>query len=347
LLLVVAVAAGGGSLYLQPYMTATSTNEAVADDAYAMDSPLHPIISSGRVETVDGEVDISAQIGGKLGEVRVREGQKVEKDQILAVVEGERQIADVRVAQENVRLAKSRLAHLQAGNGAEEIAQALAAAQAVEAELLYEQRSYERSRKLRAKAVISPEELDQKKQRVEQLQQQLESQRKNFEALRRGPLVEEIEIAKAELALAEAQLAKANVEQELRFVRAPMSGTVIKLHRHAGDAVMIDQITPILRIANTDHLQIRLEIDEADVPLVEAGLVGSFSIRGVAKSAGNLTVRTIVPAFGPKRLFNPDASARHDARTLEILCDAESASPLYPGQRVTAEFRISKKRAEL
>ena len=56
--------------------------------------------------------------------------------------------------------------------------------------------------------------------------------------------------------------------------------------------------------------------------------------------AGRLTVKTIVPAFGPKRLFNPDASARHDARTLEVLCDAEGKARLYPGQRVTAEFPL-------
>jgi multidrug resistance efflux pump len=347
LLVLVALAAGGGSLYLQPLMTASRTGEAIADEAYATDSRLRLIICSGRVETVDGEVDIAAQIGGRLAEVRVREGDKVEKDQILAVLAGERQIADVRVAQENVRLAKSRVARLLAGNGAEEISQALAAAQAVEAELLYEQRSYERSRKLGAKSVISPEELDQKRQRVEQLQKQLESQRKNHQALHRGPLAEEIEIARAELTLAEAQLAKANVEHELRFIRASMSGTVLKLYRHIGDAVMIDQITPILRIANTDRLQVRLEIDEADVPLVAPGLQGGFNIRGVPKAAGRLTVQTIVPAFGPKRLFNPDASARHDARTLEVLCDAEANTPLYPGQRVTAEFRISNNKQEM
>jgi HlyD family secretion protein len=341
-LLVVAAMAGGASVYLQPLVTASRVDESVANKSDAHTSSRSVIICSGRVETVDGEVDVASVIGGRLAAVCVSEGQTVEKGQILAEIEGQRQTADVAVAQQHALLAKSRLARLEAGNGAEEIAGALAAAKAVEADLLYERRSLERWRTLGAKSVITREELDQKRQRVEHLKHQLESQLKHYEALRRGPLGEEIQTARAELALSEAQLAKANVEDALRFVRAPMSGTVIKLYRHTGDAVLIDDITPILRLANTDRLQVRLEIDEADVPLVRPGLPGVFKVRGVASMAGRLTVKTVVPAFGPKRLFNPDASARHDGRTLEVLCEVRGQIPLFPGQRMTAEFTIGK-----
>jgi hypothetical protein len=50
-----------------------------------------------------------------------------------------------------------------------------------------------------------------------------------------------------------------------------------------------------------------------------------------------LTIRTVLPQFGPKRLFNPDTSARLDTRVLGVLCDVlEAEIPLYPGQRITA-----------
>jgi multidrug resistance efflux pump len=339
LLLAVAATAGGASVYLQPFGS-HGADEAVADDALAHARSHRVIITTGRVETIDGEVDLAAEIGGRLSEVRVREGDAVTKGQVLAVLQGERQIVDVTVAEENVALAKSRLARLIAGNGAEEIARALSSAKAIEAELIYEQRSLDRWRTLGAKAVVSQEDLDQKRQRVASLQHQLESGRKNYEALRRGPLAEEIATARAALAVAESQLSKAKVEHELRFIRAPIDATVLKVYRHAGDAVMIDQVTPILRLANTDRLRIRLEIDEADVPLVQPGISGQFKIRGISTTAGRLKVKTIVPSFGPKRLFNPDASARHDARTLEVLCEIQDSVPLYPGQRMTAEFEI-------
>jgi hypothetical protein len=41
--------------------------------------------------------------------------------------------------------------------------------------------------------------------------------------------------------------------------------------------------------------------------------------------------------FGPKRLFNPDTSARYDTRTLAVFCQpSDMRVPLYPGQRITA-----------
>jgi hypothetical protein len=50
-------------------------------------------------------------------------------------------------------------------------------------------------------------------------------------------------------------------------------------------------------------------------------------------------VKTIVPTFGPKRLFNPDASARFDSRILTVLCEPTGLkTQLYLGQRVTAYF---------
>jgi hypothetical protein len=54
-------------------------------------------------------------------------------------------------------------------------------------------------------------------------------------------------------------------------------------------------------------------------------------------------VTTIIPAFGPKRLFSPDTSARVDTRILSVFCEPiDSRVPLYPGQRVTASLVAAK-----
>jgi multidrug resistance efflux pump len=229
---------------------------------------------------------------------------------------------------------------VEAGNGQEEIDQALFELQSVEALLSFETASSQRTADLHARNAMTAEQLDQKGQRVAQLQRQRDSLRKRHEALVRGALPEEIAVARAELASAEQRLHRAGVENEYRFVRAPMAGTVVKVYRHGGDSVLIDQPCPIVRLADPTRLRVRLEIDEADVPRVRAGMSGTFSIPGDAGEPGRLTVRTILPLFGPSRLFNPDTSARQDNRTLDVLCDSgETSLPLYPGQRVTAVFR--------
>ena len=139
------------------------------------------------------------------------------------------------------------------------------------------------------------------------------------------------------LPTAESRLSRARIELGYRTIRAPMSGIVVEVHRHAGDSVSTQYATPILRLADTSRLRIRLEVDEADVGWLREGLAGEFEVRGAAGHGGCLTVKTIVPTFGPKRLFNPDASARYDARILTVLCEPTGLqAPLYLGQRVTA-----------
>ena len=160
---------------------------------------------------------------------------------------------------------------------------------------------------------------------------------KHYEALRRGPVPQEVALARAELALAESRLRRARVELGYRTIRAPISGIVVEVHRHAGDSVSTQYATPILRLADTSCLQIRLEVDEANVAWLREGLVGEYETKGSPGPGGCLTVKTIVPTFGPKRLFNPDSSARYDSRILTVICEPTGArQPLFLGQRVTA-----------
>lgn len=295
------------------------------------------IICTGRVEPIAGEVDVSAQLEGQLAEVRVTEGDAVEEGQILAVLAGPREVAELSVAEANVAIARSKLARIEAGNGQEEIQQALHEVEAQEAILAFERKNLGRQFRLLPRGAVSREEYDRQERKVEQLRKLRDGLRKHYEALRRGPLPEEIEVARAELALAEKRLRRIEVERDLLQIRAPMSGTILEVYRHSGDSVITDQPTPILRMADTSRLRIRLEIDEASVTRLRPGLRGTLRIRGSSANVGRLTITTILPVFGPKRLFNPDTSARFDTRTLAAFCEPlDLRVPLYAGQRVTA-----------
>lgn len=340
LLSIVLATAAGASAYLQPFSDSGGPQPTEGREPMRAEPPLPRIVGSGRVEAVHGQVDVAAQIAGSLAEVRVEEGQRVEEGTILAVLKGARQTAGLTRAKERVQLAQAQLQQTIAGNGEEEIAEALAEAQAVEAQLQYEQSRLERIRRLAASNAATQDELDLQVRRVERHRHQLESLRKQHEALRRGPLTEEIAVARAELQLAQAELEQARVEHEYRFVRAPLTGTVLELYRHAGDSVSTDEFTPIARMANTRDLRVRVEIAEANVRHVQEGLEGDITLRGIPDGVGTLKVETIVPSFGAKRLFNPDTTAQHDGRALNVLCTiVDSRLPLYPGQRVTASFR--------
>ena len=79
-----------------------------------------------------------------------------------------------------------------------------------------------------------------------------------------------------------------------------------------------------------------------DAPRLKPPREGTFEVGGIADNVGRLVViTTVVPQFGPKRLFNPDTSARIDTRILAVLCDIKECKiPLYPGQRITARIPL-------
>jgi HlyD family secretion protein len=273
---------------------------------------------------VDGEIEVSSQMSGTLTGVFVKEGDWVTNGTILAEVDAPREKAAL-------DLALAQLGRVKAGNGKEEIAAAEANRDAVAAELAFAESELQRAVKLRETQVVAEDELEKKRQEADTLRKKLTAAEKQAEALKRGPLPEDV-------ALAEAEVAAARAAYDLRLVRAESDGFILELQRHNGDFVAVNFPTPILRMANTRRLQVRLEINELDVYQMKIGMKGAFTTFGADQSSGQLVVKTVLPSFAPRRLFEPDSTARMDTRTLQVLCEIAADAQVYAGQRLTATF---------
>ncbi len=290
--------------------------------------PPSRLVCVGRVEPLDGEMEVSAQISGTLIAVLVQEGEWVAKGTVLAEVDARREKAAL-------DLAVAKLARVKAGSGQEEIAAAEADKDAVTTELAFGESQFQRAVKLREHKIIAEDVLDERRQRAATLRSKLASAEKHFEAMKRGPLPEDI-------ALAEAELALARTAYELRLVRAESDGSVLALHKHAGDFVSLNFPSPILRFGNTRRLRVRVEVNEQDAFRAKEGMEGEFTTFGANKPNGRLTLKTILPSFAPRRLFEPDSTARMDTRTIQVLCELQNGSaPVFSGQRVTVIFPAS------
>lgn len=288
------------------------------------DESMRRLVCVGRAEPVNGEVEVCAQMSGTLTAVFVKEGDWVTNGTVLAEV-------DARQEKAALDLALAKLARVKAGNGKEEIAAAEASRDAIATKLAFAESELQRAVKLRETQVVAEDELERKRQEADTLRKQMTAAEKQAEALKRGPLPEDI-------ALAEAEVASAQAAYDLRLIRAESDGAILELERHAGDFVAVNFPTPILRMANTRRLQVRLEINELDVYQIKAGMKGEFTTFGADQPGGQLLVKTILPSFAPRRLFEPDSTARMDTRTLQVLCEITSDSQIYSGQRLTATF---------
>ncbi len=303
-----------------------------ANSGIAADTGINPtqkLVCVGRVEPVDGEIEVSSEMSGTLAAVYVKEGDWVTNGTVLAEVDAPREKAALDLALAN-------LARVKAGNGKEEIAAAEANRDAIAAEAAFAESDYQRALKLSQQHVVSEDELEKKRQERDMLRKQVVSAEKEVEALKRGPLPEDIKVAKAEVESAQAAY-------DLRLVKAKSDGFILQLYRHTGDFVSLNFPTRILRMANTRKLQVRIEVDEQDVYRIKTGLVGEFTTFGADQPGGRLVVKTILPSFAPRRLFEPDSTARMDTRTLQVLCDITSDGQIYSGQRLTATFQTDNR----
>jgi HlyD family secretion protein len=288
------------------------------------------LVCVGRVEPVDGEVEVSAQMSGTLIAVRAKEGDWVTNGAVLAEVDAPREKAAL-------DLALAKLARVKAGNGAEEIAASEAARDTVAAELELAETEYQRAVKLHDQRAESEEYFEERRQRASALRKQLASVTKQAEAMKRGPIPEEI-------LLAEAEVAAARASYELRLVRAQSDGAILNLYRHTGDFATLYQASPILRMADTKRLRVRIEVNEQEAHRIKEGMVGEFTVFGVKEVGGRLVMKTVLPSFAPRRLFEPDSTARMDTRTLNVLCEFQGKVPsVFSGQRVIATFPLPGK----
>ncbi|MBM4059890.1 MAG: biotin/lipoyl-binding protein [Planctomycetes bacterium] len=282
------------------------------------------LVCTGRIEPEDGEVEVSAQLPGTITAIHVQEGERIGKGALLATL-------DVRQQEAAVLLAEARLLRVEAGNGKEEIAAVEHQQKALEAELVFAKSDLARAKELRESTSLSEGDVEMKQGRVDALTARIAGLGAEAAALRRGPLPEEVAVAKAELEVARTNL-------ELRFVRAETAGTVLHLYRRVGDYVGGSWPTPLLRLADTSRLRVRIEVGETEAGAVAEGLVGTFTVFGTSERLGEVTVKTVLPSFGPKRLFDPDGAARVDTRTLQAICELRATGAVYSGQRVLVRF---------
>jgi multidrug resistance efflux pump len=293
------------------------------------------VVCTGRVEATEGEIDVMPQLSGELKEVRVTEGDEAEKGDLLAVIDAQREEAAVETAKAHLDQAKAALDIVLAGTGEFEVQAALSQVDAATAKVEAQQALIEQMvENSQPSAVIKKAQAD-----LKALLADREAANFQYKAALRGALPEEKQRAKAAVTQAESQLEEARTNYEYHRVVAANRGVVLKVYRHVGDSVQAGGPTPIVQIADTDRLRIRLEVDETEVNELEAGMEGVFTIRGSEEEVGRLKVGKMVPFFGRPALFNPDTSARVDTRTLELLCDVQECDiQLYPGQRITAKF---------
>lgn len=197
--------------------------------------------ATGKIQS-SVQVKISADISAKITRLHVKEGDQVEKDQLLVELDGTRRAAGlasqdalVKVAQDEARLA-------------------LAQKRLAESRL-------ERNKLMFARQLVSRDALDAARRDYE------------VEVARYSSAVEQIKRATGELEQTRYDLA-------LTRIFSPISGTVSVLKREAGEIVIGSQFQEdvIMIVADLGQMEATVNVDENDIRKVKIGQPATLSV---------------------------------------------------------------------
>jgi HlyD family secretion protein len=123
-----------------------------------------------------------------------------------------------------------------------------------------------------------------------------------------------LEEARLERIVATAALERAAAELDLSVVIAPIAGTVLEIHAHAGERVGEEGI---VELGRTDEMYAVAEVYETDVGLVRVGQRARITSSALVDPIEG-TVERIGLKIGKMDVLGTDPAARTDARVVEV-----------------------------
>lgn len=209
------------------------------------------------------QTTVSSKVTGKVVEVFVEEGMRVEKDQVVAVLDDTTQQAQLSLAKARAEASR-------------------AALQEIDARLRNARLERDRLRDLAKRGLTSAASVDAAEATYDELAARLETGREN------------VKVAERNVAVAEDSLSNMTI-------RAPFAGMVVSKNAQPGE--MISPVsagggftrTGICTVIDTDSLEIEVDVNEAYIQRVQAGQRVSATLDAYADWRIPAEVIAIIP----------------------------------------------------
>jgi RND family efflux transporter MFP subunit len=147
----------------------------------------------------------------------------------------------------------------------------------------------------------------------------------------------EVGAAEAAVKVARAHVEEARAEHDVRTLRAPVAGRVVRRSAHVGDVVSAQAATELFEILPDCPRIVRAELNETYVDQVKPGMLAEVVRDSDPAKTYPARVLRIGEVFGPSRLTD-DPVERAGAHDVECVLLLESGE-LRIGQRVLVRFR--------
>jgi multidrug efflux pump subunit AcrA (membrane-fusion protein) len=263
-------------------------------------------------------------------------GETVKQGDPLFLVDNRQLLAQLAYAKANYDAADAQLRKLQNQPRKEEVTPAEAAVAVAKAQKALQQDLADRDRRLMPSGSASEEEYRQRVLTAEVAKQQELQAQKQLDLINAGAWVYDIDIAKANKAVAEAQVGQIETDLKRVLVRAPVDGVVLQVNVRPGEYVGAPPGQALMVLGAIDKtVNVRVDIDEHDIPRFKKGAPARASLRGTPEVMYPLTFVRVEPYVIPKKSLTGDNTERVDTRVLQVIYSLDAADkPVYVGQQM-------------
>jgi HlyD family secretion protein len=320
---------------------------------------IQAVTALGRLEPEGEVIQVApSSQGNRIGQLLVKQGDRVKAGQVIAFLDThDRLQAALERAQQQVQIARTRLAQVEAGAKTGEINAQKATIQRLQAQLVEDtaardaivarlqaevnnaQLEYQRYDSLYREGAVSASLRDSKRLTLDATSEQLREARANrsqtaatltaqlYEAEATLDRIAEVRpvdvnVARAEVANAEAAVQQAQAELDLATIRAPEAGQILKIHTRPGE--IVDAQKGIVSLGQTDQMYAVAEVYESDLPKVRVGQVARIMSTSLPNELQGV-VEEVGLEIAKKDVLNTDPAADIDARVVEVKIRLNSA----------------------
>ncbi|MBL7941146.1 MAG: efflux RND transporter periplasmic adaptor subunit [Flavobacteriales bacterium] len=286
------------------------------------------VSASGKIQP-ETEVKIQSEVSGQIIELLVKEGDHVEKGQLLVRINPDIYNSALNRAEAALNGARSSLAS--------------AKARLIQAEAQFKNAdlAYQRATKLKNEGAVSAAE-------YESTTGTWETSKAEVTAAKEG-------ISAAEFNIASAEASRNEAADNLRrtTITAPMSGTVTALAKEVGESVLGNSMMSgdvIMRISALNTMEVNVEVNESDIVRVNMGDTAIVEVdayldekfKGIVTEIGNTALNQMgtittdqVTNFSVKVRILPESYSH-------LVSDSSDVSPFRPGMSAAVDIQTDR-----
>jgi HlyD family secretion protein len=327
-LIVVGIIAAAGVVYRVTAGKKDHTEVTTEKSTYR--SIVETVAASGKIQP-ESEVKIQSEVSGQIVELPVKEGDLVQKGQLLVKINPDlytsaynRAEAALNSSKSNLSSAKSRLTQ-------------------AEAQFNVTNLNFQRQKKLFDDGAISKAEL-------ENITSQFETSKAEVEAAR-----ESIHSAQFAIESAMAGVSEAADNLKRTTILAPMTGTVTALNKELGETVLGNNMMSgdvIMNISALTFMEVNVEVNESDIvhvnlndtALVDVDSYKNETFKGIVTEIGNTALNAINDQMNLNQVTNFSVKIRVLPESYAHLMTGkgENYSPFKPGMSATVDIITEK-----